>query len=490
MTANTLPVRDNDSRARVVGHVSVIHQGKSPSAQLSEDDFLAGQAVAPWSDNLVRQGSQRVLAEIGELQRDNRWEDIIALFHPVAEKLPELTGSDMEHEVRLKVGFALSRAKRHAAAIDCLEPVIRQDPDNALAHYSIGYTAMDALFESIRARTPLPAREKKELLAKAHSHYQQACSLRPESVTFFYRHAILYKEIEDKTRQAAQCFEKAIANWERQDVEAREKNHQQYPKYIKSMYHLGSCLLQQGLASRALGLIEKVVALDQDRNHLHPVFKHFAMGKVLHALGRHQPALEKLELAVHRADRNQPVDFVLELAARCALSLAQPEKALRFIGQVPAGRRRPYVRWTEADAHAAVGDFNKALAILADVAERDRRGRHKALIRMARIHLSSGRYQETVRTSTEAAEFCRESFGNPSHEALYWKAAGLYKLERYCEALEIVEELERHHFRFPNFNRLCQLVKKAAMSQPREQRFSLVPDRTVRTTVLPHQETP
>lgn len=228
------------------------------------------------------------------------------------------------------------------------------------------------------------------------------------------------------------------------------------------MYHLASCFPANGMPSRSIGLIEKVIELDRDRDHMKPVFKHFAMGKVLHALGRPEKALEHLEVAAYRADRDQAVDFVYELAARCGLVLEQPERAAKYIDRIPPSHRRPYVRWTEADVLVARGQRDKALKVLAATAERDRRSRHKALIRMARIQLTAGKFDEAVQLSNEAAEFCRHTFGNPSHEALFWQAAGLYRLDRFAESLKIIAELEEHHFRYPNFSRLAELVRKAA----------------------------
>ena len=475
MTANALLVGSRENRARVVGHVDLDRQGESGHAgRKTNGDFLDQQAASPWSGDRLQRDRDRVLAEISELQSENRWNDIIALFHPVEDRLPELEESGMAAEVRLKVGFALGRAGRHAEALDCLLPVSKQDPDNAMAHYSMAYTAMDVLFSARGNRQPVPHREKKRLVETAHDHFRQACRLRPDSVTFFYRHGVLFKEIEQKPRRAIPLFEQAIANWQGKDAETAKRHHQQRPKYIKAMYHLASCLLQQGMADRSLELMKKVIDEDQDRDHMAPVFKHFAMGKVLHALGRPEQALEHLELAAYRADKGQPVDFVHELAARCGLVLQQPERAAKYIDRIPAPKRRPYVRWTEADVLVALGRQQQALQVLTATAERDRRSRHKALIRIGRIHLGSGNFTEAEQRCREAVEFCRTTFGNPSHEAMFWQAAALYKLGRFREAKAIVDELADHRFRYPNFNRLTGLVRKACRSGEKKKTFSLV----------------
>ncbi len=241
------------------------------------------------------------------------------------------------------------------------------------------------------------------------------------------------------------------------------------------MYHLGSCFLKNGMPGRSLALVEKVIELDRDRDHMQPLFKHFAMGKILHALGRPEQALEHLEVAAYRADKGQAVDFVYELAARCGLILDQPERSAKYIDRIPASRRRPYVRWTEADVLVARGRKEKALQVLAASAERDRRSRHKALIRMARIHLTLAGFDEAARLSSEAADFCLKTFGNPSHEALFWQAAALYRLGRFTEACKIIADLEERRFRYPNFSRLAQLVREAiADTEKKSSLFSLV----------------
>lgn len=469
MTANALSIDSTESKARIVGHVDLKEEPEYPAAgTATESDFLTDQAASPWSGDRLQLEHDRIIAEIMELQAENRWDDIIALFHPVTDKVPELVENGMTDEIRLKIGFSLCRTGRHSEAIRCLAPVVDSDSENAIAHYTIAYTALDALFSIRTARRPLARKEKVCLLEKGHHHFEEACRLRPDSVTFFYRHGVLYKEIEGKYRRAIPLFEQAIANWERKDGETRKKHHQQYPKYIKAMYHLASSFLQNGMPGRSLNLMKRVIELDRNRDHMQPVFKHFAMGKVLHVLGKPEQALEHLEVAAYRADKGQSVDFVYELAARCGLLLGRPEQAARYIDQIPSTRRRPYVRWTEADVLVAGGQRDKALQILAATAKRDRRSRHKALVRMAHIQLTLGRLDEAEHLSREAAEFCRNSFGNPSHEALFWQAAALYRLDRFAESLTIITALEEHHFRFPNFNRLAGLVRKAASEENRQ----------------------
>lgn len=456
-------------QAKVVGHVD-LQQDKSGNRQEAaqqvpqnqhnlQDSFLSGSVgESGMADHLKRELS-RVLTEMKELQAATRWQDIVALFFPVEEKLPELADAGMDTEVRLNLSFALCQAGRHEQAIASLQPVVAREKDNSLANYNIGYCVLDYFYRARTDRRLIPVQRRGELLKLGHHHFDAARRLRPDSVTFSYRQAILYKDIEDKPKLAVPIFRQAITNWLSLSPEQQQKYHQQRPKYSKSMYHLASCLLKLDQAKESLQLLEKLLAEDQGRNHVQPLFKHFAMGKVLYNLGRYDQSLQQLETAAYVAERGQATDFVHELAARNCLCLKRPEKAMEAIGHIAPQRRRPYVRWTESDALVGLGRHSQAIRVLQDCAGKDRRSRHVALIRLCRIHLQQSELQEALDGAYKAVRFCTDTYGNPSKEAQFWQAVCLYRLGRSHEALPLVVELEKGRFHYPNFIRLAQLVR-------------------------------
>ena len=122
-------------------------------------------------------------------------------------------------------------------------------------------------------------------------------------------------------------FEKAVAHWKSYSKDIREQRHLERPKYIKAMYHLAKCCFENNRLSQSRSLLEKVLSEDQGRNLMEPVFKHFAMGKTFHALGKYAEALDHLVTAGHAARDNEPTDFVWELAARCPLVMKNPKLA-------------------------------------------------------------------------------------------------------------------------------------------------------------------
>lgn len=461
--------------ARVIGHIQLEAQKQPPVASpappsppLPTSSFLCDFAGFATDSGQLRREHNRTVNEILALQAENRWQDIVELFHPVEDKAPELVAAGMEVDVRSKVAFALVRLRRTDEAIRTLLPAATRQPDDAMIRYTIGYAALDELFTVRTERRIVPGKRKKELIDLAHAHFSAARALRPESVTFCYREAILFKEIEDKPKLAVPLFEQAIANWERQSAQERERHHQQRPKYVKSLYHLASCLLEAGRASRSLQLLEKLEQEDRDGKFLHPMFRHFAFGKVLHALNRDKEAIDHLETAGHVAEQHQPTDFVWELAARCALRLRQVDRAERSIARVPAHRRRPYVRWTEADILAASGKVDEALQVLRQCSERDKRSRHVSLIRISRLQLHLQQYEQALNAAMHAVRFCEETYGNPSKEAQFWQAASLHLLGRNGEAGELLTVLEAVHFQYPHFKRLAGLVRAALTRAPED----------------------
>lgn len=455
---------DNFTQAKVVGHINLVpavdNSEVVPASPQGEDDFLNGRLDNSWQEELVTREHGRALAEISELQAENRWEDIVTLCHPVKEKFPELVGAGLDLEIRVKLSFALNRSGRHDQAIAELQYVVGKDPQHSLAHYSIGYTVLDCFYQARTNRRIIAYKRRQELIALAHHHFSIALQLRPESVTYSYRHAMLYKEIENKPKLAAPLFRQAIANWQRFSTEERQRYHQMRPKYTKSMYHLASCLLALGNPKESLGHLEKMMEEDQNANHMHPLFKHFAFGKALHALGRFDESLQHLETAAHRADRGQATDFVWELAARNGLCMGNPDRAKACIDRINPARRRPYVQWTESDVLVALGRRKEAIKLLEKSASSDRRSRHKSLIRICRIMLSLGDFARALDTVRAAQNFCVENFGNPPKEGRFWEAVCLYRLEKSTEALPIIAELEAQRYHSQHFGRLARLVRE------------------------------
>ncbi len=112
---------------------------------LFEDEFLTADSLIPLKKDAADRSLKLTLGEIEELIREKKWEDIIAVFHPVEEKLPELLIHDKDVRIREKTAFALGQLKRFDEAIGELNKCILKDPDNFYHHNAMAYTAYNSL---------------------------------------------------------------------------------------------------------------------------------------------------------------------------------------------------------------------------------------------------------------------------------------------------------------------------------------------------------
>jgi tetratricopeptide (TPR) repeat protein len=126
---------------------------------------------------------------------------------------------------------------------------------------------------------------------------------------------------------------------------------------------------------------------------------------------------------------------------------------------VPEPHRRPYYRWTEADVLCALGRYDQAKAVLAACNERDRRSRHKGLLRLCRIAYLLGDDTGAVTHARAADRFFRERWTNPCAEALFWLAASLWRSGDHAAARQAAEELRVYQPGFPRLDRLLALME-------------------------------
>jgi tetratricopeptide (TPR) repeat protein len=450
--------------ARPLAHAAPSAAEPSPKSaqQTSVDPFLTLEDLVSVKTDALERAQKRVLAEIEELIRENRFADVKALFYPVEEKQPELAAHSMGIPVRAKVAFALGRVKCFDEAIQELTYCIQQHPDHFLNHSSLAYTAYDSLYCAKNREIFLSGKARADRIALAHTHFRKAQELRPEGVTNFYRQAMLYKQIEDKPEKAAPLFEQAVAHWEALDDSAKKERHQEQKNYVKALYELAACRLHAGNAAAALDILKKCMAADESANYISLMFKYFALGKVYFHLNRFNESKDALMFALQTRPKGQPDDFVNELLARTWLALDNPVKAMEIISHVPENRRRPYVRWTEAEICCAMGNIDKARHILAQCQEKDRMSRHKTLIRLARIEYLNGNYQSVFRCAAEADRFFCEKWGNHYDEGLFWQALAAFRLGDRDKALKLALQLETFRPFFPKLKELMNMLTSSA----------------------------
>lgn len=425
------------------------------------DEFLDPRDLIPVGKQAAERSIQRALAEMEELQREKKWEEIIALFHPAEEKAADLAAQGMDAPVRAGVAFAMGQIGRFDEAIEELRVCVKQDPGNFRYHSSLAYTAYDSLYAALNRTILLAGKCRAERVSLAHDHFKKAQALRPEGVTNFYREGMLYRKLEGKTSEALPLFERAVANWDLLDETEMKRRHQERKNVIKAMYQGASSLLEMGRAAEALELLKRCMSDDEQSGHISLLFKYFALGKIHFHLNRFGEAKDALLFAL-QCKTSSSRDFVCELLARTWLALEEPQKAMEAIQRVPEKARRPYVRWTEADVWCALGNMPRARAVLEASQERDGRSRHRSLIRMARIDYLSGDFSSAMKCAETADGFFKERWGNRLYDGLFWQALCAYRLGNRDKALLLARELQIHR---PGYPKLALLMERLSQSE-------------------------
>lgn len=401
-----------------------------------------------------------IVSEMEELQRQNRWDDIIALCHPVQEKLPEIIAHQADVKIRSRLGFALGQTGRYDEAIAELEICVRTFPDNFQFRNTLAYNAYNSLYAARNRAVFLAGEARRERIALAHKHFRRAQELRPDGITNFYRQAMLCYRIENAPEKALPLFQRALKNWEELDAAQQQKRHQEKKNYIKSLYQASSALLKLNNAPKALEYLRKCEKLDHATDYVGKTFTYFAIGKVLYHLGEYEKARDALFFAMkvnaekQKIRKEQPADFVMEMLGRTWLALHHPEQALEVISFIPVNRRRPYICWTQADALSALGQKGEARKVLSASLERDHLSRHKSLIRLAKLEYAQKNYPAAMDYAEKADRFFCKKWGNLYAEACYWRIKSAQGMGNGKKAAELKDLLKKH---FPNHYRLKEL---------------------------------
>ncbi len=426
----------------------------------SEDEFLTSKDLVPAFRQAAENRIRMALGEISELQRENRWQEIVDLFSPVGDKLPEIVDSGLDVPLREKLAFALGHLGRYDDAIAELESCVEREPDRFHLHSALAYNAYNSLFAAKNREIFLSGKVRRERIKLAHRHFLVARELRPDGVTNFYRHGMLYHRIEEKPEKAVPLFAGAVENWDRLYEAERETRHQERKNFIKSLYQSASALSAIGRFELAKTNLKRCLKEDENTEYLSMLHKYFALGKIEFHLNRFNEARNALLFAEKCRKTGEPVDFVYELLARVYLVLKDAAKALAVIDKVPEKFRRPYYRWTEADALCALGRYDRAKQVLNNCCERDRRSRHKGLLRISKIEYLLGDYIQGAKAAEAADRFFREKWGNAYRHGLFWQALNTCRAGDIESAKRIATTLRDLFPGYPKLDRLFALMEE------------------------------
>ncbi len=273
----------------------------------------------------LRERLKACLGEMTFLKGERRWEEIISLFYPLEDKVPEMVQAGLGKELRLEISFALGQMKYFDEAIKECEKFLEEEPDHYHGHSSLGYHLYNSLFAAKNREIILTPESRKERIQDAHKNFRRAQELRPDQVTNYYRQGMLFKSIENKPDQARPCFSTAVQNWDNYSQEQKGYRHQEKKNFIKAIYNLASCQNKTRDYKPALTNMKRCLAEDEATSYLKKEHKYFALAKIYYQLGRYGEALDALEQIIHAVNPKDE-DYVFELMARVLLVQGRAEK--------------------------------------------------------------------------------------------------------------------------------------------------------------------
>ncbi len=422
-----------------------------------DQDFLSKLADDSILQEEILRRQKNILSEIAFLREENKWQEIVTLFYPLEEKEPELVSAGLDIIIRRELAFALSIIKKFDESIKEFEYCLKYEPDDFHNNAGIGFVFYNTLFSAKNKEIQLSPKEKKEFIKKAHFYLQKAQNLRPDRVTSYYREAMLYRHIQGKNKKAIPLFKTAVENWEKYTDKQKSVRHQEYKNYIKSLYNLAACLAANKQYKEALEFINRCIKADREKDYIRREHKYFALGKIQFHLEKFEEAKKSLEFASTFVSPEQG-DYIFELLARTLLSLGKKQEALDTITKIPPNRRRHYVIWTLADILVSLGKKKEAKKHLIRSIERDRRSRHKGLIRLCKLAFQKKDYEQSLKWAKEADKFHLDVYNTHDADGLFWAAACYLKLNQKEKAKEVVEELSVFRPNYPFLPKLKQFL--------------------------------
>ncbi|PIX20796.1 MAG: hypothetical protein COZ70_01725 [Deltaproteobacteria bacterium CG_4_8_14_3_um_filter_51_11] len=102
-----------------------------------------------------------MISELGLLKAENRWQEIIDLFHPLEDKEPEIVKFCLGLDLRGEIAFCLSQIKRFDDAIRQYEICLSQAPESFRLHSALGFTFYSCSAGSKKSRNPTAFAGKK-----------------------------------------------------------------------------------------------------------------------------------------------------------------------------------------------------------------------------------------------------------------------------------------------------------------------------------------
>lgn len=349
----------------------------------------------------------------GELLRRHAWDELAA--H--APGLVDLDDDSLRHRLELvdAVAFALGQLDRPHEAVAMLERAFALEPTGRRAS-ALAYHHYTEAMRLRQARTN--DRDLEPLRRGFHRWIDEALHLDPGSIKNLYRLGIFEAQVESAhDKVAVRAFLAAIRAYDTLDDATRQRRHDLFKPFLKSLYAGARSAHRLGEHRLARKLVFRLIREDPEGRHVARLHALGLAGKVCRALGELDAAERALRLALD-AEGPRRRDHLFGELAEVEHARGRLDAALGWIEHVRAERRPPHLWRLAGDLHAEAGHVDLALAAYESALAKDRMGRHLTLFRIGYLHESRGAFGQARRAYERANEFRRRTYSSEHRPAL------------------------------------------------------------------------
>ncbi len=351
---------------------------------------------------------ENIQQQVDALFKENNWQGIIDLLKPIVD------AGDHSIDYLRNLGFAYSQLDQYKNARRYYQIWLQFDPKRPQPYYSIGYTYYDG-----------------QNWEKAIKWFDKALSRFPSYVVCLYRKGVALF-MWGKETKAKSVLESAISSYKFMRNTDMQKRLAKY--YYRSVFYLGKCELALGNFGSARACFEK--NLEDAREYIDPIYVKYNLAYTLVKNRKYDEAEKYLEeITTKYANK----EWIFRLWGNLLQARGEYRLAIEKYTQALKIRIQPYILINRAEAHIKNDDLEYAKQDLYEALKRDRKAKHKILLRLAGIAMAQEQLTKAEQLAKRAIEFKLKVYEADFANAHYF----LYKLyEKMGEDEKSFQELE------------------------------------------------
>lgn len=275
---------------------------------------------------------EELLEKAERFAEQKRWEEAVAVARQAVDLAPQ------NRWAKDKLGWYLSRAKKHVDAIEVYRLLVQEEPGNYKYPYMLGYQYYD-----------------QQDYASAIPWFRKSLELRPDYMVVLYRCGYALMKTGDMST-AEESLRSCVRHWrELQDGDSKDREKQ---TYSNACFQLGKIHVERNDWDHAVNAFSESVNYDAGDTD-----KLYNLGKALVKTERFEEAIGVLSKADQLTPRKHYIQTYLAIALHRQSNLAEAE---RIFDAIPDRIKNqfPYIWQHHAELYRTQGRISEMIRIL------------------------------------------------------------------------------------------------------------------------------